>query len=260
MENLIYFDLPIKYKELNIYPVYVKNYYEFYYFSQCLTVEKNIIPDPKVISMSNLEFIFWYTENNFEKEPYLLWFDRLLSICLPENAESFQPIEKSIDKYRYDEKGRPFFEINGKAYDSKDFDEIKKIIINQNLIELPDESISKEVRDSLEEARRYKEKLSNTKTGTLEDYIVSLAVVTGWTYDYIYSLTIRKFISSLRRLDNYIHYKIYLSSSMSGMVEFKDKSFIKHWLSNINEKDKYKDVSMDLDAVRDKVSLESAKK
>ena len=26
---------------------------------------------------------------------------------------------------------------------------------------------------------------------------------------------------------------------MSGMVEFKDKSFIKHWLSNLDGDDKY---------------------
>lgn len=260
MENLIYFDLPVKYKNLNIHPVYLKNYYEFYYFSQCLTLEKNIIPDPKIISMTNLEFIFWSTENNVEKEPYLLWFDKLLSLCLPEEKESFEPLEKSIQKYKYDEKGKPFFEINGDKYDSKDFEEIKKIIVNQNLIELSDENISKEVRDSLEEAKRYKERQANVKSGTLEDYIVSLAVITGWTYEYIYSLSIRKFISSIRRLDNYIHYKIYLSASMSGMVEFKDRSFIKHWLSDLSEKDKYKDVSMDLDAIKEKVSLESAKK
>ncbi len=47
---------------------------------------------------------------------------------------------------------------------------------------------------------------------------------------------------------------------MSGMVEFKDKSFIKHWLSDLEEKERYKDVSMNLGDIEDKVSMTSAKK
>jgi hypothetical protein len=60
-------------------------------------------------------------------------------------------------------------------------------------------------------------------------------------------------------MDNLIHYKIYLAASMSGMVEFKDTSFIKHWLSNLEDNDKFGDITMDLDAVQGKMSLESAK-
>jgi hypothetical protein len=47
---------------------------------------------------------------------------------------------------------------------------------------------------------------------------------------------------------------------MSGLVEFKDKSFIKHWLENLEEKDKYKDVALDLEAVQKKINFEDAKR
>jgi hypothetical protein len=47
---------------------------------------------------------------------------------------------------------------------------------------------------------------------------------------------------------------------MSGMVEFKDTSFIKHWLTNIDDTDKYGDVSVGLEDMQSKVSMESAKK
>ena len=115
------------------------------------------------------------------------------------------------------------------------------------------------MRDSLEKAREYKRRLSKEKPASLEDYIISIAVATGWEMEYIYSMPIRKFQKTISRLDNYIHYKIYLAASMSGMVEFKDKSFIKHWLSNLDTKDKYSDVSVDLDALQNKISLGSAK-
>lgn len=253
------FDLPIPYKKLLLYPVTVKDYLTFSIYSQCLLIDKNSIPDPKIISMTYLEYIYYATKENVEMQPYLLWLDRLLGLSLKDDS-SFKNIEDSVRRYDYTEDEKPYFIIGEEKYYSEDFDEIKVIIANQNMIELIDENISKEVRDSLEKAREFKRKLSNTKNVSFEDYMISLSVATGWTLDYIYSMTIRKFLKSVTRMDNLIHYKIYLASSMSGMVEFKDKSFIKHWLSDLEDENKYGDVSVDLDEIQDKVSLESAKK
>lgn len=252
------YDLPVPYKRLKIFPATVMDYMLFSYHAQCLYLDKNSIPDAKIISMTELEYIYYCTKDESGQTPYLLWFDRLLSVCLREEP-SFEKIEDSITRYNYDDRGKPFFTISGEKYDFKDFEKIKVIICEQNLIELPDENISKDVRDSLDKAKDYKNKLNGSKPANLEDYVIALSTATGWTMDYIYSLSIRKFTKSIRRLDNLIHYKIYLAASMSGMVEFKDKSFIKHWLSGIEEENKYGDVSMDLDAMQNKVSLESAR-
>jgi hypothetical protein len=253
------YDLPVPYKDLLVYPATVKDYMLFNVYAQCLTFDKNTIPNKKVISMTNLEYMFYSAENEEKDIPYLLLFDRLLSICLKDD-ESFRNPEESLLRYKYDTNKKPFFEIKSTKYTPKDFDELKIIICEQNMIELPDETISSDVRKSLEKAREYKKSLNKSKTDiSLEDYIVSLSVATGWSIDDIYKMSIRKFIKSIQRYDNLIHYKIYLTASMSGMVEFKDTSFIKHWLSNLDDADKYNDVSIDLDKVKDKVSLESAK-
>lgn len=259
METTIYntFDLPVPYRGLNIYPIKVRDYFMFNSYVSSLTIDKNSMGDPDIIRMSELEYVFFTAENNINEQPYLLWFDRLLKLCLVED-ESFEKIEKSIQRYKYDENNKPYFLINNQKYFSNDFVEIKNIICEQNMVDLPDENISKEVRDSLEEAKRIKNK--NSSPGTLEDYVISLSTVTGWKPEYIYSMTVRKFIKSIRRYDNLIHYKIYLSASMSGMVEFKDKSFIKHWLNNLDEKDKYKDVSLGLDEIQSRLSFQEAKK
>ncbi len=251
------FDSPVPYRNIKIYPVTVKDYMFFNVYSNSLYLDKNSIPDPKIISMTELGYLYYITEIDPE-HPYLIWFDRLLALCIKED-ESFMDIQESIKRYKYDEKGKPYFVIGEEKYFEKDFEEIRDIIATQNLIEKPDYTISKEVRDSLNEAREYKNRLSGMKSGSIEDYIISISVVTGWTFDYIQSMTIRKFTKSIRRLDNFIHYKIYLAASMSGMVKFDDKSFIKHWLSDIESDDKYSDVSMDLNTVQNKVSLESAK-
>ena len=252
------FDLPVPYKNLLIYPITVKDYLYFKTYSQCFLLEKNTIPDIKIISMNELQYLFYATQQNIDDIPYLVLFDRVLSLCL-KGDESFKEIGSSIARYKYDETGQPFFLIGKTKYYSQDYMEIRDIICKQNLVDLPDENISKEVRDSFEKARRYKEKLSDSKEITFEDYLVGMSVVTGWTLEYIYSMSARKFLKSVTRLDNYIHYKIYLAASMSGFIEYKDKSFIKHWLSNLDKESEYSDVSVSLDTVAEKISGESAK-
>jgi len=253
------YDLPVPYRNIKIYPVTVKDYLLFNVYASCLTIDKNSIPDPKIITMNNLEYIYYATNASPDKTPYVLWFDRLLDMCLKDD-ESFRNLEKSINRYDKDKKGKPFFTIGEEEYKSKDFEIIRKIIAEQNLVDLIDENISKEVRDSLEKAKEYKRKMSGGKPISFEDYIVSLSISTGWSLEFIYSMSIRKFFKSIRRMDNLIHYKIYLGASLSGMVEFKDKSFIKHWLSDIDSEGIYDDVSVDLDELQDKVSFESAKR
>jgi hypothetical protein len=257
INKFVTFDLPVPYKDIIIYPATVRDFGSFRGYEECFRLEKNSIPDPKIISMTELEYLYYLNQTNNEV-PYLIWFDRALSVCLKDD-KSFDDIEKSVERYRVDEKGKPFFIINGKNYTSQDFVEIKNIICIQNLVDLPDENISRDVRHSLDLAKDYKRRIADEKPASLEDYIVSLAVTTGWTFDYIYDMSLRKFDKCLRRMDMYIHYKIFLSASMSGMVEFKDKSFIKHWLTGLDD-EKYKDVSVDLSTVQDKISFESAKK
>ena len=50
-----------------------------------------------------------------------------------------------------------------------------------------------------------------------------------------------------------MHYQIYLSASMSGMVEFKDKNAIKYWMSDLSKDDNYSDVKVDIDDMKNKI-------
>ncbi len=246
------FDLPIQYKSIKIYPILVKDVMPLSLYSSCLTLDKNSSPNPEIISMSYLKYLY-YLNTVKDAEPYLAYFDRLLGLCLKDDSSFNDPME-SLKRYRY-ENGEPYFIIGDEKFYSFDFEEMRNIISQQNMIELPDENMSIEVRKSLEDARRYKNKSNNENPASLEDYIISLSVVTGWEFDYIYSMPYRKFIKAIRRYDNYVHYKIYLSASLSGFVEFKDKSVIKHWLSNIDDTDKYSDVSVELDKLKEKVGV-----
>ena len=253
------FDQPVRYKELFIYPIKIKDYYEFSFYAQSLMLEKNSIKDPqlaiKAISMSYLEYLLQYPEKikvgNLEYDFYQL-FDGLIRLSLN--------IRESEEKIKYGLIPHPFFEINGIKYGSDDFDEIRSIIAEQNMLDLPDERIQKNVRDSLEEAKRFKQKLNNNKVASFEEQIMALATYTGWELEYIYEVTYRKFILAIRRANQNIMPNIYLTASLSGFVSFKDKSILKSWLADIEIEDKYEDVKMSPEQLQSKANFDEARK
>ena len=123
--NYIY-DEPINFKGLEIYPVTIKDYIPFIVSSACLTLDKNSIPDVNVISMSYLEYLYSIlnSENN-----YAVMLDYIFRICLKKSMkkDEFEII------YGYDNKRKPFIKIGEIVLFPDDFDEIKKIICEQNI-------------------------------------------------------------------------------------------------------------------------------
>ncbi len=246
------FDKPIPFKKLILYPVRMKDYYMLGYLSQCLMLEKTADPNPMVaISMTYLQYLFHKAKDNLDIIQQL---NGLLAMTLCEN-----PNEEIDIKYKVGENNRPIIVIRGDEYNSDDFMEIREIIVEQNGLELPDERIQKNVRDAMEEARRFKTKLNGNKIASLEDQMLALSIYSGWDLDFIYNLTVRKFRKALMRANHMLYQKIYLQAQMSGMVTFKDKSVITGWLADIESDDKNSDVTVDLRDVESKVSFESAK-
>lgn len=221
------YDEPVGYKKLKLYPVKIRKYLYFQYLVEAITRDKNSIPDVKIISMPYLDYLFYTNEEG--KNDNIGKLDGLLRICLGKEDD----LEFTI-RYAFDEKNKAYFEIDGEQYYGQDFDEIKQIICEQNLVELPDEKIQKEIREKMEEAKRIRAKANGIKMASFEDQMVALMIATSLSLEDVYNLTVRKFNKAIQRLDAKLHYEIYLAASMSGMVEFKDKSFIKHWLSELD--------------------------
>jgi hypothetical protein len=267
MEMFFVFDDPIPYRRFDgdepllIYPVSMRQYFQFFTYAQCLLLEKNSIRDPikamRAISQSYLEYMYENTDSNaMDEKNYITFFVLLLRLVLR------LPEETKLDEYfgfGYDDNEKPIFRVGERWYGSNDFDELRIIIAEQNELELPDESIQKDVRDKIEESRKYRQRASGTKMAGLEDQILAVAIYTGWTPSYIYDLTIRKFIRTLKRANHILYQKIYLQASMSGFVEFKDKSSINGWLADIDKKDDYSDVLMSVESLENKVNLNEAK-
>lgn len=217
------YDDPVVYKNLTIYPATIRDYLKFYFLAECLTIDKNSINDVKIISMTYLDFLY---SLNTEETPYIAYLDNLLKL-----------VTRNPDlqiMYARNKKNKPIFIVGEDEYNASDFEEIKQIICEYNMVELPDETIQKEIRDNMKKAQELRRK-SSGKMASLEDQIVCVMISSNLTLEQIYKLSIRKFSKILERADAQLHYKIYLSASMSGMVEFKDKSFIKHWMSDLTK-------------------------
>lgn len=250
------FDNPIPYKKLLIYPPTLREYYLFHFLSDCLLIDKNSIPDIKIITMTYLEYLF-HTATVENEKPYFAMFHNLLKLVLKRDEDNFQ-VGKDVVYGSFDVDGRPGFAIDGEVYNSDDFDVIKEIIIEQNLLEPPDETIQKKLRDVMEEAKRYRQSLNQNKMASFEEQLICVMISTPLKLEDIYNLTIRKFAKILERVDLKLHYQIYLGASLSGMVEFKDKSFIKHWMTEL-KKDKFDGMLTSVETVENKINITDKK-
>ena len=244
-------DEPVPYKNIFLYPIKVNEYDTFYKCAQVLTLEKNSIADINIISMSYLGYIYYLHEEirGENKLDYLILLEILLRICIHDKESKRKII------FGCNNSGKPVFEIDSIPFTETDFEEIRDIICNQNLIIRPDERMQKDVRDKIEEVRRYKEKISGNKPASFEDNILSLVASSSMSLEEVYNMPIRKFIKLLRRIDAKLHYEIYLGAAMSGMVEFKDKSILRHWMSDLEKENKYDDVMLDLDTMTEEHNL-----
>ena len=230
-----------------IHPVKVDNYNNFFYSVNCLTIEKNKIPDPKIISMSYLDFLFHLITNDENGNIYSALLVELFKLCL--NLES-----KDIC-YKRDENNKINLILNHVVYDKNDFDNIKKIILHQNIPEYDDTYIDPKVEAALKEAQEFMNR-NKKKMASLEDQIVCVMLALHETDETkIHNLTIRKFSKILQRYDYKLHYEIYKQAECSGMASFKEE--IHHWMSDLSNKNKYSDVIVDYGQFKKKI--ESAK-
>ena len=166
-----YFDEPVDYKldgttSIKINPVSVRNSEIFLSSINILQIDKNSLPDVKIIQMSYLQFLLEKVLVEKINRQKLL---NILAICLDMKAPFIF----------LDENGRPFIldKSNGVVIDYKQFDDIKRIILYQNIIDYDDEYVNPELQQSLDEAIRLKSR--NIEVPTLERKIAIITAHTG---------------------------------------------------------------------------------
>ena len=202
------FDKPVPYKRLLLYPVKLEDYVEFYTYVDCLLLEidafEGSIEDKiRVIQMKYLDFLFFSDSESNPTITKLYW---LLCLMLRKEKLDFKPY--------YDDNGHILLVIDGENYGWEDFDEIRNIICEQNLIELPNLMVQKEIRDNLRKAQELKAR-EGARMADMEGQILAVIVATGMSIDSIYALTLRKFRMLVERMVTFIDYKILSTAKLS---------------------------------------------
>ena len=141
-----YFDLPVEYKIkdkiLLIYPIIVKNSEIFLSSLSVISIDKNSTDSVEIIQMSYLDFIYKVL---FQEQMNISKFLNILKYCLH--------IENEAIEIGYDVNNKPFLRDKDSDIEikSKDFENIRRIIMYQNLIHYDDEYVNPEIKQMMDE-------------------------------------------------------------------------------------------------------------
>lgn len=116
---------------------------------------------------------------------------------------------------------------------AKEYDELRQIVCRYNMLDWDDDYIDPDLEADL----ALKAKLENKGmvSPTLEKQKAVLCVRTAYKLEELDNLSLRKLALLIRTSDAVLHYQIYRSASMSGLVTFKHD--IKHYLYSSDKKD-----------------------
>lgn len=211
-------------KGLKIYPVSLRDYIMYSACSQVMQIDKNSINDPRIISMSYLEFLIFMIQEDIKSNVYgtatMLY--TLISIVIK--------IDKPDITYAEDEKGKLFISIEGVRLYKKDFDIFRKTILYQNSPSYKEEYINPELKADIEKAKELRSR--GHKPKDIEYQIMAVVLGTGMSYEQVLDMTIRRFYIASELIESKMAYQMQMQASMSGFVQFKGE--IPHYLSESN--------------------------
>lgn len=140
-----YFDKPVEYQLkdntiLYIYPINVQDSEIFLSSMSVISIDKNASDSVDIIQMSYLDFIYKVL---FQDEMNVSRFVNILKYCLHMNKPMIG----------YDEKNKPYLDDSelGVKIGYKDFENIRRIILHQNIIRYNDEYINPEIKKMMAE-------------------------------------------------------------------------------------------------------------
>lgn len=154
-----YFDDPVpyylKHGEIKIRPVSLRKSEIFMASIGIFSIDKNALPDAQIISMSYLEFLMKVV---LVDEVSVAKFLNILNLCLDIHAPTF----------RFNERGKPILCDTERDIQitAKEFEDVRRIILYQNISHFDDSYISPDLKEAMEAEDKLRNK--NHKTPNLE--------------------------------------------------------------------------------------------
>lgn len=247
-------DYPVPFKEdLLLYPVQVDLYYCFHLLVECLLLPHLTSGDINAISMSYLEYLIYLSEKK-QDMTHIVYLSQLLLIVFrkEETFTNSNNEEKSSISIDFKNKKLKICDIE---VTSQEFDFIRKTILEQNAIEVPDETLPPELVKAFKEKEEFKLKQSKMKMCSFEDQINVVVAKSSYRRDEIMTMSIRSFTRLLTRVDKIMAYEI--STLLSPNMDKKDREKIPHYMESIDStlKERYEKEFTDMDSLKKKVKI-----
>ena len=252
LNKYISFNKPVPYKSFLIYPIKLCDMYNVQDILNLFQIDKNILGNIELISMSNLRFVLMTA---YVEDMYRVQLDYLLRTVLniDDNKDIQIYVDDNSEKILIGEKIGEIHnhvildEVNGQKINAEDFDEIKRIILYQNIVDYTDKYIDPDVRKATEEYYRLKNK--DAIHVSLEHKMICVQLKTGMSIEEIGNLTIRNFHLLFNVIVDESDYMALRFAEFTGV---KFKSPVENWAYRA-KKDKYAEAFCDADAFTDKV-------
>lgn len=232
---------PTIYKGIKLYPIQMEKSIPFFSNVGCLTIQKNNISDIDIIQMSYLNFLL---NMCIIKKELLSAFNKIMDLVLREQEIVFLLSNKEYNinnieefqKYMELKLTMDISKVKMKVYTTKDeviitdtdFEKIRRIICEQNTIEIDDMVLPEKIQEAVEEAKEFVDDGNNP---SLEEQIIALACISGniTRMNEIKKMTVYQFITALKRYNLIESSRMYGSAIATGMVEIKGDT--PTWLS-----------------------------
>lgn len=210
VEQFVTFGNPVEYKGLKIKPILAKDALRFLDAVSVLQIEKNKIPSVEIIQMSYLEFMVNFMMAYNEYMADFIWILQH-ALGMEENEkfiiEGFEPNEILIEELPSEE---IVYRINGWDFElklchprgaelllcgvkftSREFDDLRRIILYQNIFEYDETPMSDDFRRVVEQY--YAIKNRGIHKPDLEDKAVAIILNTAYTFDSLQEVPFRSF-------------------------------------------------------------------
>lgn len=234
--------------QITLHPVRMKDYIDFQFFSESITIRKNSrFSDKSILKMTYLDFLIYAAghpelETRFRfpnlSQQYRYLCGLLFLVC-PDHEIKMNSASAHIF-------------INGCEVTSEVLEDLRRIILLQNGVDFDiDEFLNYDTQRALEAAR--KKQSRGKAASTIEDYIDSLIVALHVSEAEIMNYSIRKFWRYIKRYHLYENYSLMRAGECTGMVRFQEP--LTYWMASVDDDtDKYNDFITDENSLKNRIS------
>lgn len=225
--SYFWIDKPVPYQidmthEIYITPIKVIDSEMFLSWIDILAVDKNAMPNPEYITMSYLEFLICVLILKNEED-----MRRINSLKLASIFKLCLGVENQIS-IKFNERNKPYLVYGDIVIDSKHFDDIRRIILYQNLIHYNDEYVNPDVQQAMNELDEMRRK--NIEYPSLERRIAIITAHSGLTKEVQLDMTYRSHSLLFEEVYGEVDYSTGRTAALIGSMFSKQKTEIEDWI------------------------------